>query len=513
MKKRVIKGWGRILLIIFCCLGIYQISSAQQKEEQSSFVYLQNESGTPFYVRTGDTLLSSSHAGYLIMPRLAKGDYHFTIGFPKNKLPEASFAIQLKGSGDKGFLIREKDKAFFLYNLQDQSIVKPAQVASSAGNRIVGEPVSKNPQKAEETKKAQDDSASQLLAVLQPEDDAKESQASAKVKPATDKSTAKPAASNPFEEMLNAVTGTEKAPTVAASSTDAEPSEDTVSDLATVPEAEDNSQPTPAEPSPEKALPDEPETPVVADMDLNDKSPETPAMKKTPESNRNGSKAGEQLEFITFIPDTSRQRTPRAKETEPVQAEEPVSKFDSLLLSVRGEKKSHKEKRRVQRPDATEEESRDDLNFLFDTVQTNSDKRKRSASIARPLFPGDGQADPGDSKVVNEKAKTKLPQVAMTNSNCDHMADEQEFEKARRKVAAQKDDNSMYRRAEKYFIAGICYSTSQIRSIAYLFTTDEYRYKFLEMAYAHAADSDQYTSLLKTLSSDYYRGRFEAMVR
>lgn len=100
----------------------------------------------------------------------------------------------------------------------------------------------------------------------------------------------------------------------------------------------------------------------------------------------------------------------------------------------------------------------------------------------------------------------------MINSDCKEVADEKEFQKIRRKIAMQKDDENMLRTADKYF-AATCFSTAQIQSIAYLFMADEYRYKFLDMAYGRTQDPDNFFKLEKVLSDQYYIGRFRAMIK
>ena len=73
------------------------------RAQQTHFVYLQTESGQPFYVKINNKIVSSSPAGYLILPKLTDGDYKLSIGFPKKEFPEENFQI----------LIDKKTKGFF----------------------------------------------------------------------------------------------------------------------------------------------------------------------------------------------------------------------------------------------------------------------------------------------------------------------------------------------------------------------------------------------------------------
>lgn len=118
----------------------------------------------------------------------------------------------------------------------------------------------------------------------------------------------------------------------------------------------------------------------------------------------------------------------------------------------------------------------------------------------------------GDNNVPVAVGDSSSGATVMINSDCKEVADEKEFQKIRRKIAMQKDDENMLRTADKYF-AATCFSTAQIQSIAYLFMADEYRYKFLDMAYGRTQDPDNFFKLEKVLSDQYYIGRFRAMIK
>ncbi len=120
--------------------------------------------------------------------------------------------------------------------------------------------------------------------------------------------------------------------------------------------------------------------------------------------------------------------------------------------------------------------------------------------------------DTADNNVPVAEEGSSATATVMINSDCKVVADEKEFQKIRRKIAMQKDDENMLRAADKYF-AATCFSTAQIRSIAYLFMADEYRYKFLDMAYGRTQDPDNFFRLEKVLSDQYYIGRFRAMIK
>ena len=81
--------------LIFVILLMF-VSALSVKAQQIHFVYLQTENGQPFYVRLNNKVLSSSPAGYIILPELKDGDYHLKVGFPKNEFPEEDFQIAIQ---------------------------------------------------------------------------------------------------------------------------------------------------------------------------------------------------------------------------------------------------------------------------------------------------------------------------------------------------------------------------------------------------------------------------------
>jgi len=92
--------------------------------------------------------MSSSQAGYLILPKLADGNYNLRIGFPKNEFPEENFQVSINKKNE-GFLLKNfNEKGWGLFNMQSFNVVM-------GGN--AGSPVNV-------TKSLQDDPFSKMLA-------------------------------------------------------------------------------------------------------------------------------------------------------------------------------------------------------------------------------------------------------------------------------------------------------------------------------------------------------------
>ncbi len=69
------------------------------------YIFIEADGQQPFYVKKADTLYSSSATGFLIIPKVPKGDFTLVVGFPKAIYPEVSFDIRALSS-DRGFHLK-----------------------------------------------------------------------------------------------------------------------------------------------------------------------------------------------------------------------------------------------------------------------------------------------------------------------------------------------------------------------------------------------------------------------
>ncbi|HEY2720405.1 MAG TPA: hypothetical protein VGI82_01685, partial [Chitinophagaceae bacterium] len=97
--------------------------------QRTYFIYLQTESGDPFFIRMNDKLYSSTKTGYLILPKLVDSTYNFKLGFPGKTL-DLDFTTTLNRK-DHGYLIKDLgDKGWGLFDLQTLGVLM-----SSSGNK------------------------------------------------------------------------------------------------------------------------------------------------------------------------------------------------------------------------------------------------------------------------------------------------------------------------------------------------------------------------------------------
>ncbi len=123
-----------------------------------------------------------------------------------------------------------------------------------------------------------------------------------------------------------------------------------------------------------------------------------------------------------------------------------------------------------------------------------------------------------DSTQLNASSKTDDKIYAagkpITNpifSRCSTSASNDDFLKLRKKMAAATDNDGMISEAKKTFKV-MCFSTEQIKNLAYLFLTDQSRYQFFDASYPTVSDPANFNSLAVMLSDAYYINRFRAML-
>lgn len=102
--------------------------------------------------------------------------------------------------------------------------------------------------------------------------------------------------------------------------------------------------------------------------------------------------------------------------------------------------------------------------------------------------------------------------LVLINSDCKAIAWDNDVDKLRIKMLAEKDIDNKITIARKVFKTK-CFSSNQIKALTELFLTDEQKYKFLDAAYPFVVDYDNFKQLSFLLTDPYYIKRFRTMVR
>jgi len=113
------KAFRTVLLSMY----FFGFFSFQTYAQQDHFVYIQSDEKVSFDVNVNGKTYNSSSIGYVIIPKLAKGNYQLSISFGNKKYPDQQFNCAID-KADAGFLLKNYiDKGWGLFNLQSSDII------------------------------------------------------------------------------------------------------------------------------------------------------------------------------------------------------------------------------------------------------------------------------------------------------------------------------------------------------------------------------------------------------
>ncbi len=556
-------------LLIPCFLLMALRMTAQ---DQQYYIYIQSERSQPFYVRFDGKLLSSSDKGYIIISKLPAGIANMRIGFAKSDVPEQQYMVKVGGSNDQGYLLKQDG----LYNIVtfaatrpvkkgEEAVAAATQAPAPAPVEAVPTPVAETPAPAAapvetaaapavEPQKAMMDSMQKDLAAAFPNKDAGVTvgPGSRPVKP-----------SNKFSESLdrvvkddrpeeplvdpNAGTGMILAPaqdtTVAASQVqekkgrkkrrDREPltaeEQQILADVMAEEHKAADVAAAPATTAPATQAPD----PVATDVAVTEATnvpAATPAPEETPvaekKSKKSKKKKADDPAFIDFqegnaqatvtegtpVPVVTEDAAPKKKKR---KADTDTAVTDATAATVAPATEEPVPAKKKKRSIDTEEHPNNiltddssgyavsDLNIDHSGRKDRKKKKQEAAEEGAVVSVTAGAEVPAEEK--------KTSSVKMINSDCGKVMDDETFRKLLRKFVGGKDDDGMidaFRKPTK----GYCLETSQVKTLVQLLGTDDSRYRLLDQAYPKVYDSEHFSSLESTLTDNYYKGRFKAMV-
>ena len=114
------------IMVLSCGLGAIA--------QQEYYIFIQEPSRQPFYVRMGEESHSSSAEGHIILSRLRDSVYNLYIGFPRLR-GEELFAITMNRK-DHGYELRNVNGRRQLFDLQTLQFVQPVATNVSGGQTI-----------------------------------------------------------------------------------------------------------------------------------------------------------------------------------------------------------------------------------------------------------------------------------------------------------------------------------------------------------------------------------------
>jgi hypothetical protein len=161
------------------------------------------------------------------------------------------------------------------------------------------------------------------------------------------------------------------------------------------------------------------------------------------------------------------------------------------------------------------------LDISTDSVKTTIDQLPSRKDEKPEENKEEKRISPDSSNLKTEKLpgkKEELKKLWPFNKNktagakqCD-LADNNDFLKLRRKMAARTNDDGMIEEAKRYFKSK-CFTTEQIRNLSSMFLSNAGKYHFFDAAQGYVADKERFSSLQSELKDDYYANRFKTMLQ
>ncbi len=102
--------------------------------------------------------------------------------------------------------------------------------------------------------------------------------------------------------------------------------------------------------------------------------------------------------------------------------------------------------------------------------------------------------------------------TSITRKDCRKVATDKDLAALKRRILTIREESDMVAAATKEFKQK-CYSTDQIKSISFVFLTDEGKYKLMDAAYPFVYDPATFSGLESLLNDSYYINRFKALLR
>lgn len=478
------------------CLS-FVVASFAATAQKVYFIYLQTDAEQPFFVKINDKIHSSSASGYLILSRLHDSTYSFSVGFPQNKWPEQNFTVTINKK-DHGFLLKNfGDKGWGLFDLQTMTVqmsaTAPAKATSSSNldaspfTDILSKASNDPSLKERPARPVVEEKKPEIVITALPKNDepktaTKESIPEKTVtitKPAQKEESAPVSVKEPTKPTENEPVATEK--TVAIT----DPAEK--KEVPPAVAVKEEPKPVVKESVPEKSV-------VMVEPIVKKEEPAVGTVKEEVKPVTTREEPATQLE-IKPLPAEEYKKSTVTRRSESSTTEG----FGLVFIDeyANGDKDTVRliiPNPRAMAVAVKKEEPKEEKKFLDMPADTNTKKEEPKLVEVHPVMV--------DSAIAKQVSK----------GNCVATAEESDFFKLRKTMAAAENDDDMITEAKKYFKSK-CFSTAQIKNLSTLFLNDEGKYKFFDAAYNFSTDASNYVSLQAELKDEYYINRFKAMLR
>ncbi|HRO83186.1 MAG TPA: DUF4476 domain-containing protein [Niabella sp.] len=457
-----------VLTFFFLLTGLFFCSFSNGQSKY--FVYLQTEPAQPFYIKINNQNISANTSGYLILPQLKDGDYKLTVGFPQNKYPEQTFDFKID-SKDKGYLIKNfGNEGWGLFDLQTMSVQKPV---SASENAIAVKDEKKEAVPAE--------NVSDFTKVLSKA----ANDPSLLEKPKPEPVVVEPPKPEPVPEKVVV----KETPVVKE-----QPKEEVV-----VAQKEKPAETKVAEAPKESAKTITEEKNTIVEKPVEKPVEEVVVMVK------------EESKKVVAEEKAANNAVNESESMTPVASKRSDVSQVSSTVSPQGVTMVYNDK---------DENGNDEQITIFipepKKVYSNVEQPKAAKEIPEIVNPPVEKPAKFEVKemppVEQKQENTDGPQIVIkTNSDCNAIANEDDFLKLRRRMANRDNDDQMISEAEKAYKSK-CYTTAQIKYLSSMFLSNAGKFNFYKASLPHVSDADNFSSLRSEIKDDYYLGKFDALI-
>ncbi len=465
---------NRFVLSIILSLTMGAVSA-----QKVYFVYLQSDPVQPFFVKMNGNLYSSTGSGYLILSKLHDSTYSFTVGFPQNAFPEQQFSVPVKAK-DHGYLLKNfGEKGWGLFDLQTMGIT----YTESA------QPVKKEVVAQKETKSS--DSFTDILSKAADDPTLKEKPVVKKEEPKVEVKTEPKTVPMTMIEPANAVIQTPPQQTETVKGPEQKKDEPKVTTPVVQTEIVKKEELKPVARD------------TVSDHSLN----ELVDAGKTNEKKIAEVSAPVKEELVKPSVDEPYKASVVTKRSESSTTEG----FGLVYIDTYADGKKDTIRILIPNPKPLVVPSanvkKEEKKFLDITTDTLNTKEKTIVAVQdqKPVV-----TEQEVKPLTDTVSKVTAP-VVPSKTNCTAVADESDFYRVRKKMAAAESDDDMIAEARKGFKQK-CYTVQQIRNLGTLFLSDKGKYAFYDEAFGHTSEPANFASLESDLKDPYYIKRFKAML-
>ena len=437
------------LLFLSIFLSLYVFSQAQRVY----FVYLQSDNGTPFYVKLGDKIHSSSSMGYLLLSNLKDSAYQIRIGMQGQNKIEPVFNVSVNNT-DRGFLIKNFDQGLSLFDLSTLEIIAAQPLTGKSEEYIT-----RTDSFTKSLSQAANDPSLLTEAVVK----------------------------KTVSKEKTVVVPQEKQPEVAK------------------PAIVINESTSPQQRIVDTARTNE----VVGVVNAMDKKEDTTAKM----INANGVTIASFAIDTTTVA-LQKQVVDTMQKSQVQQLERPAIVESATITpsSTLEEPIPYKRSTVLRRSESSTSEGFgltfvDQYDGGSDTVRLliPNPRIQLKAETDTPAII-ESQPPSKPEFVERETSVVSKPKPA-----CQSIATENDFRKLRKEMAAQDADNAMVEKARKLF-RNKCFTTEQIKLLSTLFLSASGKYQFFDAAYNAVSDIENFSKLGSEINEEYYSNRFKALI-